>query len=971
MHLFVDLDTDEDVHESAHTASSPIQPQRDVSIPAPDAENNDSQTDDLWPHLKTYLIYSAPGVQVLRSSYDSLDSLGGLDLARYSRERHPAYYAERLRSAETIVVHVDFDEGEMEAVLRILSYYGYRCSLCPDVSLTDRIIKVVSTHKDPEMLMDGISSICELTRSLPKDGVTDIDEWLLEVTKSNLHPNKILRIQQLMNKIVGLRSNHAASSPQSVADGDNSLLSTLKHAFALRRRHRHDIEAFVSDARSSYLPSVPSVIRVVEVKDRNRYVSCRTARKSSTLNRLLQGRELGCRFSGRTQSHFMSDLKPSKYWKGASNDVIALTWSPDGTRFAAGATAQCDEHNMVYNRNNNLLLGDLTKNSLKELPDHWINRPCREMPNRNITNDPLFMSITAAQWFGDVLATSSYDNTVKLWDVSSHANAHCFRTLRHDSNVQVMARSNYEENTLATGASSIGLWNTRDQQYTPLEFPQRQRKKDMELIPTSLTWGTIHATKNFLLAGMSEKGDGIPQTGLLAVWHMDEASATPHYLTPNAQNIFDIKWHPSMPYFATGSTPAPSRASSAKSVVRIYEPLGSRMSVMELDCPALDINDVTFCPVNQNYVTASCTDGITYVWDCRKPSDILLQLKHDGPINQIDENFSREQADVGVRTALWGDSVDQFYSGASDGVLKRWNILRSQDDALVQEVIRLPEEIMSGAFSGDKTNLLLGDAAGGIHVLSSAPFHANDDLGMNFEPATEDVQVKEKSGVENANNLLRYGELVRHPIYGVGQGPHYKGPFAGWARPAGTTQDQFARTPLKEEYRIRQLDGLPLDDREIDEQTRADIAAQIQLAQIRNRKRHKHKRKRDVLSNPSAKSSIRTASDREKNEKFVSLCSEDEGDDFPRRPPAGKSKRRGFKREDSESHIITKIGPAIIDLTLDSDAEDVSSRNYQPTGTPVQTNSRAIKEELEEEIEEDFWWPASRNIDPNIQDMYV
>lgn len=971
MHLFVEQDAEVDVDEEAHTAPAPVQPRSESQVPAPAAEHNGSQGDEIWPNLLTFVIYSAPGVQVLRSSYDSLDSLVGLDLARYSRERHSAYFVERPRSAGSTVVHVDFDQAEMEAVLSLLSYCGYQRSLCSEISMTDHIIKIISTHKDPEMLVDGISSICELVRFIPTGGVTDINGWLLEATKSNLYPGKLLHVEQLMNKIVGLQNSHVASPLQSVADGDDSLLSILEHAFALRRRRRPDFQAFVSDARNGYLPSVPSVIRVVDVKDEDSHISCNTERKSSTLNRLLQRRELGCPFNRRTQSHFTSDLKPSKYWKGASNDVISLAWSPDGTGFAAGATAQCDEHNMVYNRNNNLLLGDLTKDSLKELPDHYVDRPCRETSNRNITNDPLFMSITAVQWFGDVLATSSYDKTVKLWDVNNHANAHCFKTLRHDSKVQVMARSNFDEKTLATGANSIGLWNTKDQHYTPLEFPLRQKKKDMELMPTSLAWGTINTTKNFLLAGMSEKGDGITQTGLLAVWHMDEASATPHYLTPNSQNIFDIKWHPSMPYFATGSTLAPSRASSAKSVVRIYEPLGTRMSVMELDCPAIDINDVTFCPVNPNYVTASCTDGITYVWDCRKPSDILLQLKHDGPINQIDENFSREQADVGVRTALWGNSIDQFYSGASDGVFKQWDILQSQDDVLVQDVIHLPEEIMSGEFSGDKTNLLLGDAAGGIHVLSSGPFDTKEDLRMNYEPATGVVQNKEESGVENANNLLRYGELVRHPIYGVGQGPHYKGPFAGWARPEGTPRDQFARTPLKEEYRIQQLDGPPLEDRELDGQARADIEAQIQLARIRNRKRHKQKRKRNVSPSSSAKSSTRPASNREKSEGFVSLYSKDEVSDFFKPRRTGKIKRRSFKREDSESHVITRIEPAIIDLTLDSDTGDASSQNPQTINIPFKANSRIVKEKLEEELEEDFWWPSSGKIDPNIQDTDV
>jgi hypothetical protein len=89
-------------------------------------------------------------------------------------------------------------------------------------------------------------------------------------------------------------------------------------------------------------------------------------------------------------------------------------------------TAQCDEHNMQYDRGNNLLLGDLPSNSLKELSDHRILRPLA-----SISDHHLYMSVSVVQWFGNKLYTASYDDTVKAWDVSTHANATCIQTLRH------------------------------------------------------------------------------------------------------------------------------------------------------------------------------------------------------------------------------------------------------------------------------------------------------------------------------------------------------------------------------------------------------------------------------------------------------------------------------------------------------------------------------------------------------------
>lgn len=695
-----------------------------------------------------------------------------------------------------------------------------------------------------------------------------------------------------------------------------------------------------------------------------------TSRNLKSLNRLLHNRELGCNgynANRQLQVDVAKDLKISKHWQGASNDVIVLAWSQDGTGFAAGATAQSDEHNMEYNRGNNLVLGDLTSNSLKELPDHWVKCPWRRATSgHNQTDARLFMSVTAMQWFDDILFTASYDNTVKLWDVKNYINAGCVGTLRHGSKVQVMARSNFDKDILATGTESIGLWNINEQMYTPLEFQQRQRKKEIELVSTSLAWGTNSATKNILLAGMSEKDekdDGIPQNGLLAVWRIDEASTTPVHLSPNAQNVFDAKWHPSSSYFLTGSTPAPSRASLARSVVRIYEPLRSKMNVVELDCPALDINDVTFCQTNPCYVTASCTDGITYVWDCRKPKDILLRLEHDDPSEQIDERLPRERVDVGVRAALWGDSAGEFYSGASDAVLKRWNILKSQEDAHVEDVAHFPGAVMCGAFSNDKTNLLIGDSAGGLHVLSSSPFQASDEQSMVFESATEatrdggDQQAGPNREVETTNNMLLSGELVRHPIYGVGKGPHYKGPFASWARPDNTPQHLFAETPLKEEVLVRQLDGIPLKDRQgLDEQSRREIVTRIQLSRIRNQRRHENKRKRDN-SVTSTKPIF--------SNNFIDLC-DSEGttdDESPVPPrPVGNPKRRAGATGRFDGRVITKAEPEIIDLTLEeSEPEDT---RVDATASPFSLGN--MLENLEKDIEEDFWWPASGTIDPNF-----
>lgn len=923
------------------------------------------QSSDTGGSRKSVIAYSSPDVQIHETPFSSLDDFPYLTRGYYAPEPNPASFAKSFRKRpKQQVLHADFDQGELSAVLELLAYFGFRWSFCSDIPLADQVIRAVASISNLNALalaVNGITWICELSRLLTKYRVDNPKSFLLAIMNSDDNSGKRGRVKDLINSIVGLdvRDNRR-SLPQCVwSERFHQLLTSLTHASIPKRRYRADIQAFFTDAINRRLATVPRLFWGVLTMDEIALPQ-RPAHRSTTIDRLLRGRELGNRVNQRVQAGVSRNLRPSASWKGASNDVIVLAWSPDGTRFAVGATAQCDEHNMEYNRGNNLLLGDLTRNRLKELPDHWKPRSSqRAMSDQAGTSPRLFMSVTALQWFEDTLFTASYDNTVKLWDVSSHDEAYCFKTLKHQSKVQVMARSNFNQNIVATGADSIGYWDTSADypKYTTLDI--NRVKRDVGLVPTSISWGTNAATSGLLVAGMAEddlEDTMVPSGGHLGLWCANESSLIPIQLTPNSQNVFDIKWHHSLPAFATASSvphsKTPGTSKEAKSVVRIYEPLVSKRCNVEFDCPALDINDVTFCPQNPNYVTASCTDGVTYVWDYRNPSDVLLKLEHGAPLNQIDENLAREQADAGVGLALWGDTIDQFYTGSSDGFLKLWNILRSQEDALVEDKANLSEGIMSGSFSEDKSNLLIGDAAGGIHVMSSGPFVTDDGHQMDFEPAAEshadndgDSQGTE-SGVEASNQMLSSGRLVRHPIYGVGQGPFYDGPYAAWARPKGTPKEALPWTPLEQKHQARQFHGAPIEDRkDLDKQSRNDVAAHMRLASIRNQKRNENKRKRDDVG-PKLQEATRGSGERE----YIDV--ENYTPQF--RPPMPIPKRRIYRP------VITRKETDVIDLTIDSEPEQEDSEN------------EVSAEEDPDEDEpwmEDFWWPANADVDANLHDL--
>ncbi|KAL4903536.1 hypothetical protein BDW74DRAFT_156585 [Aspergillus multicolor] len=649
----------------------------------------------------------------------------------------------------------------------------------------------------------------------------------------------------------------------------------------------------------------------------------------------LLSRELGTYYTSQLYAKFTGDFKVCKTWKGASNDVVSLAWSPDGTKFAAGATAQCDEHMMAYNRKNNLMFGNLVTNELHELPDHSIKRP-----NISVLNDAcLYMSVTAVQWFKDTLYTASYDNTVKLWD-TSRGRPGCYKTLEHDSKVVVMARSNFTENLLAIGTQTIGYWNVDQAQYAALELPRTRSRKagDVELVPTSIAWGSTHATKDYLLAGMSEREDGVAQHGLLAAYRVRESTIIPEYFSPSSQNVFDITWHPVLPMFAIACTAGQQASRGTQSTVNLYEPLSRKTRVMELECPALDMNEVVFCPRNTNYISASCTDGITYVWDRRNPDEILHRLRHGDPLNQLDEEIGRELADTGVNMQVWGTALDQFYTGASDGMVKKWNILRAPEDVLVEDVACLKEGIMSGAISPDQTNLLIGDVSGGVHLLSNSPFMSDQSATFAFRECPSTTEESDPdSGVKAARELMATGQIERHPVYGPGKGPFYQGPFAIWARPAGTQSEQIAVTGLETRYEIRQLGGLAPEHRKgLTATAREEIERHILLAQIRNKKRGRNKRR-----NPGIM--VKTHAN------FIDLCNEPDEEHNPARKAPSKRKHM---RPGMGIPIISKIEPSVIDLTGDSDTE-----------------SNSMAHMLEEEAsssDDDFWWPDSGTIDPNF-----
>lgn len=185
-------------------------------------------------------------------------------------------------------------------------------------------------------------------------------------------------------------------------------------------------------------------------------------------------------------------------------------------------------------------------------------------------------------------------------------------------------------------------------------------------------------------------------------------------------------------------------------------------------------------------------------------SDPIQPLPSSG--HSARERAARERADTGVRFAQWGHSTDRFYTGSSDGVVKAWNIKRATEDSLVRDVVQLEAGVMCGAFSADYSNLLLGDTAGTLKILS---VQAGDDVDqdepeeMHYEKAVEKDEEREDP-YEKARAMLENNEIALDHSKGYPQavqGPKYKGPWA---------TDEYAeesRAMLEDEH-LEYLQGL-------------------------------------------------------------------------------------------------------------------------------------------------------------------
>ncbi|KAL7792663.1 hypothetical protein V8C43DRAFT_282109 [Trichoderma afarasin] len=458
-------------------------------------------------------------------------------------------------------------------------------------------------------------------------------------------------------------------------------------------------------------------------------------------------------------------------YTNCAGDIATTTWIPDDN-VLCGTTAHSDSHNQQYNKPGNLLLCSTKLGQLKAFPDHRIPRPLVEKGENSTTamresQDPWLYSSVVCSDYDSVLGlafTSSFDKTVKVWKVDeSGSNMTALATWYFGGNVNFVSVAKDGSGRVATAADvpteAIRIYtiNMNDIANSPyVSFSCTRTDADgsdkWAYFPATMQWGRDSTSQHLLAVGYSPRsfsGDDhdIPfdkqNSGEITLWNAKLNQRIP-ITTATTANFFEVAWHPTLPRFIAATSPSSQSEKKVRTQIHLFgkqtvliskqddpsprsprsprspqspQQEGGFSEYHNLDCFASDINELTFVPNSYKhaYVTAGCTDGKVYVWDTAQGDNPVHILQHGRPLDEY--YHDREKEDTGVKFTAWGNNLDRFYTGSSDGTVMVWNV-RKKHRPYIRTILEAPGPISCGAFSPDFRKMVVGDATGRVFLFS-------------------------------------------------------------------------------------------------------------------------------------------------------------------------------------------------------------------------------------------------------------
>lgn len=659
-------------------------------------------------------------------------------------------------------------------------------------------------------------------------------EWQGMLLHVDFSPVEVAHVERAVAKVSTspqrrIRSTQRRQLRAMLKSLTDSKLQQLIHALEQRllARDSSGIASFLNDARGGRLAEAPQILRLAAARPPK---SSNTVHTPSTSS-MLRGRELGIGsrrgwqaaskpLTYQVKNKIMDTLGLLATWTGASSDIHTIAWSRDGDRFAAGAVAVTDNDSMQYNRPNNLLLGRLSDTTIHELAGHTIERE-RTQSGANsshamfVSQDPkLYTTVTSVAFAesGKLMYSAGYDRSVCVWGLDPACLQPYLATkFTQKAEVEMLVVNRKHAGILATAAKRtsgaavklVTLDEDEPWEYSKVNFhsTKAESRSDLRILPQALQFEPRYG--NHLLAGFGanvREDYAFDTNGDLCLWDIE--SQIQIQVHGSGRNVFDVTFNPNrryMPSFAAGCVAGNNVNRGTRSVIRLYDERTSNKYTcpLEIECRALDMNDVVWSSQDEHLIAAGCTDGRAYVWDMRNSDNPLKVLSHGRSLMPLQDGLPHERTDTGVRFLSWGENAMRLYSGSSDGVVKAWDVTRSDDDTFVKDIVTFNSGIMAGAFSPDYSKLVLGDVNGSVNVLDvgrddceakdteKLRYVPYEGVDYDYDSVTGEVidrLSKIESGVDESNDLLASQQLqlapmCNLPITQVVQGPYYAGPF--------------------------------------------------------------------------------------------------------------------------------------------------------------------------------------------------
>ncbi|CBX96824.1 hypothetical protein IAQ61_008224 [Plenodomus lingam] len=652
-------------------------------------------------------------------------------------------------------------------------------------------------------------------------------------------PSEIDTVERAILKVNGAwpESRHSTRRRQlrEVLKGfTEAKLLQLSHELCrtLRTRDEDSIRAFLKDAKAGGITLTPRIHRLAASRPDDRWITRRSISSASIIRERELGRQSarGWRAASKpltyqVKNKVMDTFGTATSWTGASGDIHAIAWAPNGEFFAAAAVAVDDPHSMQYNKNNNLLFGKCSSNTLHELGEHCREREMTEQgPNSThamfASQDPRIYSTVSSLGFSksksgnNLLYSAGYDGSICVWHTDKEDPQPILGAkLNVKAPVDMIAVNPVHDGVVAVAvkqASSKAVRLLRINEEDPNDFerhnlhsPKAVARPEMNILPTAIQFEPRFG--NMLLAGFGAniRDSGFDTTGDLCLWDVETVQPRGVYgrarnVYGASLNIFDVEFNPNpsiMPSFAIGCVATGNVSRGMRSAIRLYDERedGRYSCAAEIECMALDMNDVVWCPYDECLVAVGCTDGKSYIWDIRNRVEPLHVLAHGKSVMPLQEGIRHEITDTGVRFLSWGENATRLYSGSSDGVVKVWDVTRSKEDAFIKEIFKADSGIMAGAFSPDYSKLVIGEVNGSVNVLEVGRDDCSPEDGAQLryvpyqygndkDSGDPHFDTAADSGIAEGRHLLSTGEVQvmpmgSLPIRQAVQGPAYHGPY--------------------------------------------------------------------------------------------------------------------------------------------------------------------------------------------------